>query len=257
MMSETKVLKKKVVVFKPVTQALNGNEEKVDKKNISDEAQYFHDTTNILEIYAIDEESGTCLSKLSYRLEDEAPNEDLLCNYITAIYAFKNELIIKAKTDISGIDIFNLEFNGLFITVLTGEILRIVINSNDRLGVLMREKCISILNNYEREHYADIAFFDGCVNSFSDFPQFVEKELDGGLKEMCSVEIKNLVWLDSPNDLKKLMIRLYKSTKIFFPAKLATLITRILEIDRTLANYYIYLMWSKAIIVPINKKNAK
>ena len=216
----------------------------------SSKAQYFKDITSILTILAIHNETGLCLSKIALH-EGIGLDEHLFTGFISAIGSFKNEL---AKQMGMGVRERNgdniIEYNEFTITLMDGEYLRLGLVSHSILGGLVKRKCGQALRDYELKHLYDLKSFDGDIQTFKDFREEIEKELDMNLNKKCRVNLKQLNKSNVPGSLVTILKDFNARSEGFYLQEIATSLIQQQKLSDQEANLIVYEAYENQIFLP-------
>lgn len=218
---------------------MGSKHKKLSQSELISETQYFDDITNLQMIMAIHRQSGTCFATASYN-DGEEIQENLVSGFLTAITSFgteigdaigKNNIVSKGKSVVYG------DFT---ITILDGKELRLGIISTNTPGRIMKEKAIHLLEKYEREHSNDLSPFKGEMSLFEDFPQLVDKMLDGDLNKKNIINYNTLKEYDGPKKVRKVLKDMHKMDEEFYPGQLPYIFNREAGLSLTEAKFYAY-----------------
>jgi hypothetical protein len=223
---------------------------KIKGMNINTYADYFEDVTSLQIVLAI-HPSGVTVSKCYYN-SGKGIQENLVSAALSVITTFQSEIsdqmgmeVEKSKEKIQTVD-----YENFTITVLDGQSLRIAIISNQKLRERMREKCSRLLREYEKKHEYDLLYFSGETTTFEDFPQIVEKELDGKLNKKCIINHLSLLSYDAPKKVKKTLASIYNMEDILSPIKIPPILIREGGLDPQEAKFYTYDAYISYVIEP-------
>jgi hypothetical protein len=223
---------------------------KIKGKDVLTYADYFEDVTSLQIILAI-HPSGVTVSKCYYNA-GKGIQENLVSAALSVITTFQSEIsdqmgmeVKKSKERIQTVD-----YENFTITVLDGKSLRIAIISNQKLRERMREKCMQMLLDYEKKHEYDLAYFSGETTTFEDFPQVVEKEIDGKLNKRCIINHLSLLSYDAPKRVRKTLASMYSMEDVMIPAKIPSILMREGGLESTEARFYTYDAYISYVIEP-------
>ena len=214
--------------------------QKIKGKNINLYADYFTDVISIQIVLAI-HPSGVTVSKCYYN-SGEGIQENLVSAALSVITTFQSEITDQMGMEVkkSSQIIQTVDYENFTITVLDGKSLRIAIISNQKLREMMREKCMQMLNNYEKKHQDDLSNFSGETTVFEDFPQIVEKDLDGKLNKRCIVNHISLLSYDAPKRVRKTLASMYNMEDEIYPSKIPAILVREGGLNLNEAKFYTY-----------------
>ncbi len=223
---------------------------KIKGKDINIYADYFEDVTSLQIVLAI-HPSGVTVSKCYYN-SGKGIQENLVSAALSVITTFQSEISDQMGMEVnrSKEKIQTVDYENFTITVLDGQLLRIAVISNHKLHELMREKCMHMLHEYEKKHEYDLLYFSGETTTFEDFPQIVEKELDGKLNHKCIINHISLLSYDAPKRVRKTLASMYNMEDIMIPAKIPPILIREGGLDPQEARFYTYDAYISYVIEP-------
>jgi len=148
----------------------------------------------------------------------------------------------------AGIDSTELEFNfkGFMINLINGEFIRLAIISDEKIGELMKENSIQLVDEYEAIHIDGLRNFNREINQFKDFPAKAKERLDLNLNEKCSLNLEQIHRYDKNITIIYVLKRWYNKMKLkthltsFYPILIPKVLIRELGISIEEANYWTY-----------------
>ena len=232
---------------------------KIKGMDVSAYADYFEDVTSLQIVLAI-HPSGVTVSKCYYN-SGKGIQENLVSAALSVITTFQSEIsdqmgmeVDEEKTGLAAIEeeykIQTVDYENFSITVIDSNLLRIAVISNNRLRDKMREKCVELLNVYQKNHEYDLLNFSGETTAFEDFSQVVEKELDGKLNHKCIINHISLLSYDAPKRVRKTLASMYSMEDVMFPAKIPSILVREGGLDPKEAQFYTYDAFISYVIEP-------
>ena len=232
---------------------------KIKGMDIKTYADYFEDVTSLQIVLAI-HPSGVTVSKCYYNA-GKGIQENLVSAALSVITTFQSEIsdqmgmeVDEEKTGLAAIEdeykVQTVDYENFSITVIDSKLLRIAVISNNRLRERMREKCIELLKIYEKKHEYNLVYFSGETTIFEDFPQVVEKELDGKLNQKCIINHISLLSYDAPKRVRKTLASMYSMEDIMIPAKIPPILVREGGLELQEARFYTYDAYISYVIEP-------
>ncbi|MGQ4872998.1 MAG: hypothetical protein ACTSVV_07980 [Promethearchaeota archaeon] len=206
---------------------------------ILQDVRYFDDITTLQIIMAIHRQSGACFAKVYYN-QGEGIKENFISGFLTAFSSFESVICEQLGIEPGNRSFKAIQYGDFAISIIDGNLLRISLISNDTIGSIMRDKCLSLLNKYEKKHKHDLENFTGDMDIFDDFGKFVEKELDVKLNLKSVINKNSLDKYDGPKSVKKVLQHMYDMKDAFFPAKLPAILAREAKLSDTMAKFYTY-----------------
>jgi hypothetical protein len=189
---------------------------KIKGRDVIRYAEYFEDVTSLQIVLAI-HPSGVTVSKCYYNA-GEGIQENLVSAALSVITTFQFEISDQMGMEIEDRKrkIQTVDYENFAITVVDGRSLRIAVISNIKLREKMREKCMELLDDYEKKHEENLKNFTGETTNFEDFPRIVERELDGRLNKICGINHLSLLSYDAPKRVKKTLASMYSMAYISY-----------------------------------------
>jgi len=213
-------------------------------------SQYFANVTSLQIVLAI-HPSGVTISKAFYN-SGEGIQENLVSAALSVITTFESEISDQMGIEIGAKKgkIHTVDYKNFTISVFDGQYLRLGVISIGKLFSLMREKCWSLLTTYEMAHSNDLNDFTGETSIFDDFPEIVDKELDGKLNKICKINNNSLAAFDAPKKVIKILGSMHKIGDEIHPGKIPSVLVREANISETDAQYYTFEAYKCYVLEP-------
>ncbi len=234
----------------------------ISREKIEQISQFFKDVSNT-RIVLLQLKYGNILSKIEY-LENHNLKENAFGGLISAFNNWSEEVseMLKPKLKQNEIESPELEMilKNFKVTMTNGEFARLILISDDKVGVIMKKKLRNLIDKYEIKHHNELESCDGDLSRFLDFPEEGKKQLDLALNEECIINTDEIYKYDKNPTLLFMLKEWYEKMKIdeckssFYPATIPKVLIFKLDIDMKEARYWTYDLFKANMIIP--KKNA-
>ncbi len=227
----------------------------ISKNSINKISQYFKNITDT-HIVLLMKKTGEHLSDIRF-LNSHNLEGDIFSGLVTAINNLGEEVGKQIGFPQSDINTPELTFNfkEFKLNVMNGEFIRIVIISNDKIGELMREKSLELIDEYEEIHMIDLKNFNMEITKFNDFPAMTKEKLDLRLNEKSKLNIDQLYKYDKNTMIIYIFKKWYEKMKIkseftsFYPVMVPKILMRELGMKKKEARYWTYDLFKNNVFI--------
>ncbi len=227
----------------------------ISKTAIRKISQYFKDVTNTYVVLLM-KESGEHLSDVRF-LKSHELDGDIFSGLVTAISDMVKEVCNKISFSSGDLNAPESIFNyGKFkMKIMSGEFIRLVVISTQKISKLTREKSLELIDEYEEIHRVDLKLFNGNIIKFKGFPAMAKEKLDLRLNAKSKLNLNQLCIYDKNSMVIYVLKNWYEEMKIkrnltsFYPEMIPKILMRELGMEKDEARYWTYDLFKNNMLI--------